>query len=70
MQDPQSQDSASDKDGYECAAAESDEQIVDKTIPPSLMKTWTRSKSRKFVQPEPLLCSESEDEQPQPQPRW
>ncbi len=60
-QDPEQEDSASDKDGDECAAAESDEEIVDETIPLSPMRNRTRSKSRKFVEPEPLLPSDSED---------
>ncbi len=38
--------SALGKDGNECSAAESDKNIVDKTIPQSLMKNQTRSKLR------------------------
>ncbi len=34
-QAPEHEDNASDKDGDECAAAESEEEIVDKTFPPS-----------------------------------
>ncbi len=37
-QDPESEDSALDEEGDECAAAESEEEIVE-TIPPSQMKT-------------------------------
>ncbi len=46
-QAPEYEDSASDMDGDECAAAESEEKIVDETIPPSQMKTLSRSKSQK-----------------------
>ncbi len=68
-QDPALEDSASDKDGDECAAAESDEEIVDEKILPSPMRKQTRSKSRKFVEPEPLLPFDSGDEQHRQQPR-
>ncbi len=44
-----------DKDGDECSAAESDEEIVDETIPQSQMKNRTRSKSRKVIVPEALI---------------
>ena len=37
------EDSASDKDGDECATAESDDEIVDETVSPSPMKNHTRS---------------------------
>ncbi len=62
-------DSASDNDGDECTADDSDEEIVDKKIPPSPMKDHTRSKSRKVVLPEAQMCSDPEDEQARPQPR-
>ncbi len=58
----ESEDCALDEDGGECAAAESEEEIVDKTIPPSPMKNQTRSKSRRVVMPEPMMPSDSEDE--------
>ena len=40
------EDSASDSDSDECAAAESEEEFVDKTVQPSPMMDRTRSKSR------------------------
>ncbi len=58
-EDPEPEDSALDKDGNECAAAKSDEEIVD--------ENRTRSKSLKVVEPEPLLPSDSEDEGPRQQ---
>jgi hypothetical protein len=54
-QDPEPEDSASDKDGDELAAAESDEEILDETIPTSPIRNRTRSMSKKFVDTEPLL---------------
>jgi hypothetical protein len=68
-QDPEPEDSAPDEDGNECAAAESDEEIVDETIRQSPMKNRTRSKSLKVFVPEPLLPSDSEDKESRPQPR-
>ena len=65
-EDPEPEDSALDEDGNECAAAESDEEIVDETLHQSPMKNSTRSKSRKVVVPEPLLLSDSEDEEHRP----
>jgi hypothetical protein len=67
-QDPEPEDSVLDEDGDECAAAESDEEIVGETIQPSLIKKRIRSKSRKIVVPEPLLPSDSEEEEPRQQP--
>ena len=49
-------------DSDECAAAESGKEIVDEILPTSPMKN--RSKSRKIMLPEPLLCSEFEDAMP------
>ena len=66
----QMEGSASEGDGDGCAAAESDGDIVDETILPSLMKNRTRSKSKKVIIPEPLMCSDTEDdEEDRPQPR-
>ncbi len=56
--------SASDKDGNECDAAESDDDIVDEKIQQSPMKNRTRSKSRKVAVPDTLLFSYSENELP------
>ena len=44
--EPYSNNSASDKDGYEYAAVESECDIVDETVQPSQMKMRTRSRSR------------------------
>ncbi len=55
--------------GDEYAAAESNDEIVDKTIPQSPIKNRTWSKSRKLNVPEALMCSGSEDELPHSQPR-
>ncbi len=44
-------------------------QMMKKAIPPSPMKTRTRSKSRKVIVPETLLVSDTEDEIPRPQQR-
>ena len=61
--EPDSQDSASDKDGDEYAAVESeDDDIVDETVRPSPMKMLTRSKTRQPVMPDPVMCSETEDD--------
>ena len=64
-----SEDSASDKEGDACAAAESEDEIVDETIPPSPGKIRTRSKSQKVIIPPPVMCSDSEDEEHRPRPR-
>ena len=66
-----SEDSASDKEGDEHASAESGDEIMDETIPPSPGKVRTRSKARKVIIPAPVMCSdsESEDEEHRPQPR-
>ncbi len=45
-QAPELEDCTSDEDGDDCAAAESDEEIVDETSQQSPMKNQTRSKSR------------------------
>ena len=50
-----SEDSASDKEGDECAAAESLDDIVDETIPPSPAKIRARIKSRKVIIPAVVL---------------
>ena len=65
----ENEDSASDKDGDECAAAESDDEIAGETVAPSPMKDRTRSKSRKVVIPDALMCSDTEEEFSRPQPR-
>ena len=54
---------ASDKEGHECAAAESDDDIVEETVSPSQMKNQTRSKARKVTIPVPIMCADSEDEE-------
>ncbi len=55
-------DSAADNDGDDCAAAESEEGIVDETLPLSLMKNQTRFKSLTVVIPYALICFDFEDE--------
>ena len=65
----ENEDSASDKDGEECVAAESDDAIADETVSPSPMKNRARSRSQKVVIPDPLICSDSEDEISRPRPR-
>ncbi len=60
------EDSASDKDGDEGAATESDKK---ETILPSPMRTWARSRSSKVIAPEALTCSDTKDELPRPQQR-
>ena len=68
--EPYSSDSASDKDGDECAAAESECSIVDETVQSSPMKMRTRSKAlRAFVQPDPGMCSDTEDDELRPRQR-
>ena len=62
-------DCSSDKEGDEHAAAESEDEIVDETIPPSPGKVRTRSKARKVIIPAPVMCSDSEDEEHRPRPR-
>ena len=64
-----SDDSASDNDGDEYAAVESEEEIVDETVRPSLMKMRTRSKTRQPVIPDSIICSDTEDEEPRPRQR-
>ena len=49
-----SEDGASDKEGHECVAAKSDNDIVDETMPPSPMKNRTRSKAWKVPIPAPF----------------
>ncbi len=68
-QGSENEDSASDQGGDKCIAAESEDEIVDGTVPQSPMKNRTRIKSRKVVIPEALTCSDSEDELPRPQRR-
>ncbi len=63
-EDPEPEDSALNEDGYTCAAAESDEEIVNETLHQNLVKNSTRNKSQKVVVPEPLLPTDSEDEGP------
>ncbi len=47
------------------AAAESEDEIVDETVPQSPMKNQTtRSKYRTIIIPEAIKCSDSEDELP------
>ncbi len=60
-EDQKPDDSAQDEDGNECAAAESDEEIVDETLHQSSIKNSTRNKSWKVLVREPLLPSDSED---------
>ena len=71
--EPHSNDSASDNDGDECAAVESECSIVDETVrssDSSPMKMRTRSKARgSFVIPDPRLCSDTEDDEPRPRKR-
>ncbi len=57
-----------DKEGNKRAAAESNDDIVDETIPMSPMKNRTRSKSSRVVLPEEIMCPEPVDEPPRPQP--
>ena len=64
-----SEDSASDEEAHECAAAKSDDDIVDETVSPSPMKNRTRSKARKVTIPAPIMCSDFEDEERRPRPR-
>jgi hypothetical protein len=70
MEDPQNEqvfeegDSASDRDGNECAAAKSEDKRVDKTILQSQMENLTKSMSSKVIIPEARMCSDSEDEPP------
>ena len=60
-----SNDSASDKDGDECEAVESECSIVDETVRPSPMKMRTRSKALpNIVVPDSLMCSDPEDDEP------
>ena len=60
--EPYSNDSASDKDGDENAAVESECDIVDETVRPSPMKMRTRSKFQStIVLPESIMCSDTEE---------
>ena len=54
-----SEDGASDKEGDEHAAAESEDDIVEETVTPSPTKIRTRSKDRKVIIPAPVMCSDS-----------
>ena len=58
-----------DNDSDVCAAAESEEEIVNETVQPSPMKSQTRSKSQQVVLPDPLMYSDCEDESPRQQRR-
>ena len=63
-------DSASDKDGDEYAAAELEDDTVDETVSPSPKKMLTRSNGRKVLKiPDALICSDPEDEEPRPRQR-
>ena len=65
-----SNDSASDNDGNECAAVESECSIVDETVRASPIKMRTRSKARQsFVIPDVNMCSDVEDNEPRPRQR-
>ena len=64
-QESEKEDSASESDSDVCAAAESEDEFVDETVQPCPM----RSKSRKVVIPEALMCSDAKDELPRPQRR-
>ena len=67
---PYSNDSASDNDGNECAAVESECSIVDETVRASSIKMRTRSKARRsLVILEPNFCSDVEDDEPRPRQR-
>ena len=68
--EPYSDDSASDKYGDENPAVESGDETVDETVRPSPTKMWTtRSKSRKPVISDPIICSDTEDNEARPQQR-
>ena len=63
-------DSASDSDGNEYAAVESECSIVDETVRPSPMEMQTRSKARRsLVIPDEDICSDVEDDEPRPRQR-
>ena len=65
-----SNDSASDKDGDECAAVESECSIVDETVRPSPMKMRTRSKAQGTLDvPESIMSSDTEENEPRPRQR-
>ena len=51
------EDSASEKDGDGYAAAESEDELVFETISQSPLTNRTRSKSRKVMIPDTLMCS-------------
>ena len=68
--EPYTNDSASDSDGNEYAAVESECSIVDETVRPSPMKMRTRSKARpSYVIPDADICSDVEDNEPRPRQR-
>ena len=68
--EPYTNDSASDNDGDECVAVESECSIVDETVQPNPTKMRTRSKARQtFVEPDPVICSDIEDDEPRPRQR-
>jgi hypothetical protein len=67
--EPYSDDGASDNDEQEHVHAESEDEIVDETIRPSPTKMRTRSKTRKPVIPESIMCSDPEDDEPRPRQR-
>ncbi len=58
------EDSASDKDCDEYAAAESEDEIVFETIPQCPMANLARNKSRQGLVPDALIFSDSEDKLP------
>ena len=68
--EPYTNDSASDSDGDEYAAVESECSIVDETVRPGPMKMRTRSKARpSYVIPDADICSDVEDDEPRPRQR-
>ena len=68
--EPYSDDGASDNDEQEHARTESEDEIVDESLRPSPTKMRTRSKTRKPVIPEAIMCSDTqEDEEPRPRQR-
>ena len=68
--EPYSDDSASDKDGNEYEAVESECDIVDETVRPNPMEMRTRSKFRStFVVPDSIICSDTEDDESRPRQR-
>ena len=67
--EPYSDDGASDNDEQEHVHAESEDEIVDETIRPSPTKMRTRSKTRKLVISEAIICFDTEDDEPRPRQR-